>query len=158
MTHDGHIERPGDKPGDAQSDARLERELDALFELLEIEAAPPSLTRRLQRIPLEQAAPEPWWRRLLPTGQGPRWILVPALAAALLVVGVMLTMPRQPSQAEVLQARHDLAVAFSYIDKAGLLTEREIHSVLEQELSNTVKDNLSKHIPFTEQSRKEETT
>ena len=158
MTHEGPVGKPGETSGEAQSDARLERELEALFEQLEIEAAPPTLTRRLHRIPLEVPGPEPWWRRFLPTGPAPRWVLVPALAAALLVVGVVLMQPRQPSQAEVLQARHDLAVAFSYIDKAGVLTGHEIHAVLEEELHRTVKDNLSKHIPFTEQSRKEETT
>jgi hypothetical protein len=90
-------------------------------------------------------------------------VLVPAFAAALLAVGVVLTLPKttlvdRPSQAEVLQARQDLALAFSYIDKAGVITGREIQSVLGAELVHPVKDNLSKHIPFTEQSLKEKTT
>jgi hypothetical protein len=85
-------------------------------------------------------------------------VLAPALAAALLAVGVVLMLPRQPSQEEIFEAQQELAVAFSYIGRAGVLTGQEIQSVLGGELRHTVKDNLSKHIPFTEQSRKEETT
>jgi hypothetical protein len=88
--------------------------------------------------------------------------LAPALAAALLAVGVVLTLPRQPSEAEVLQARQELALAFHYIDKAGAITGQEIQAVLggklREELRDPVKDNLSKHFPFTEQSLEEEST
>ena len=162
MTHDGRIDRPDEGNGEAQQETVLDRQLDALFEQIGIEEAPASLTRRLHRIPQEQQARAGWWKRLLAPAQAPRWVLVPALAAALVVVGVFLIMPRQPSQQEIFQARHDLAVAFSYIDKAGTLTGREIQSVLggelREELRDPVKQNLSKHIPFTQQSRKEETT
>jgi len=157
MRHDGRNDGP-----DTQPEALLDRRLEALLEQLEIEKAPPSLTRRLQRIPQEQRAGQGWWRRLLPPVHAPRWVLAPAAAAALLVIGVFLVQPRQPSQDEIFQARHELAVAFSYIDKAGMLTGREIQSALggglRDDLRNPVKENLSKHIPFTEQSRKEETT
>ena len=158
MSHDGRIDRPDEGNGEAQQETVLDRQLDALFEQIGIEEAPASLTRRLHRIPQEQQARAGWWKRLLAPAPAPRWVLMPALAAALVVVGVFLIMPRQPSQQEIFQARHDLAVAFSYIDKAGVLTGREIQSVLGGELHHAVKDNLSKSIPFTEQFRKEETT
>jgi hypothetical protein len=156
---------------------RYDEQLDALFKQLGIEKAPRSLTRRLHRIPREEGHAA-GWRRLLRPATAPRWVLVPAFAAALLAVGIVLTLPERtvpgptvpgptapgptvlnrPSQAEVLQARQDLALAFSYIDKAGVITGREIQSVLGAELVHPVKDNLSKHIPFTEQSLKEKTT
>jgi len=158
MTQDGRETRPGEQGDGAQPETPLDRELDALFAQLDIERAPPGLTRRLYRIPQEQRGRRSWWQRLLAPGPGPRWVLVPALAVALLAVGVVLMSPRQPSQQEILQARHDVAVAFRYIDRAGVLTGQEIQAVLGGELRHTVKDNLSKHIPFTEQSRKEETT
>jgi len=66
--------------------------------------------------------------------------------------------PRQPSQADVEQARQDLAVAFNYIDKIGNMTGNRIHSVLASQLRNGVTDNISKHFPFTEQSLKEKNT
>jgi hypothetical protein len=157
MTHDGRHDRPDGPDGSTQAETLLDRQLDALLEQLEIERAPPSLTRRLYRIPRDERSRQDWWRWLLPE-RSPRWVLVPALAAALLAVGVLLTLPRQPSQEEILQARQELAVAFSYIGKAGVLTGQEIQSTLGGELRHAVKENLSKHIPFTEQSRKEETT
>jgi len=162
MTHDGRNDRPDEYRESAQPESLLDQQLDALFAEIGIEKAPPSLTRRLHRIPAEQEPRTNWWKRMLAPAQGPRWVLAPALAVALLAVGVFLALPRQPSQAEIFQARQDLAVAFSYIDKAGALTGREIRSALggelREELRDPVKENLSKHIPFTEQSRKEETT
>ncbi len=158
MTHDGRSQRPDEHSGTVQGDGQLDRQLDALLAGLEIEQAPPSLTRRLHRIPLEEGGREPWWQKLGPRPNASRWVLAPALAAALLTLGVVLMMPREPSQQEILQARHDLAVAFGYIDRAGVLTGEEIRSILGQELRLPVKENLSKHIPFTEQFRKEEKT
>jgi len=85
--------------------------------------------------------------------------MAPAFAAIpLLVLAVVLMQPRQPSPADVEQARQDLAIAFAYLDKVGYRTGSEIQSVLGGELRHSVKGNLSEHIPFTEQSRKEETT
>jgi anti-sigma factor RsiW len=140
---------------------RDEERLDRLFSQLGVEKAPRSLTRRLHRVPREEGY-EPGWRRLLRTAATPRWVLAPALAAALLAVGVVLTLPRQPSEAEVLKARRELALAFHYIDKVGVTTGQEIQSVLggklREELRDPVKENLSKHFPFTEQSLEEEST
>ena len=146
---------------DERQPDRDEERLDRLFSQLGVEKAPRSLTQRLHRIPREQGY-EPAWRRLLRPAAVPRWVLAPALAAALLAVGVVLTLPRQPSEAEVLQARQELALAFHYIDKAGAITGQEIQAVLggklREELRDPVKDNLSKHFPFTEQSLEEEST
>ena len=76
----------------------------------------------------------------------------------LLAIGLVLMQPRLPSQADVEQARQDLAVAFTYIDKIGHMTGDRIHSVLASQLHNGVTGNISKHFPFTEQSPKEENT
>ena len=140
---------------------RDEERLDRLFSQLGVEKAPRSLTRRLHLSPREEGF-EPGWRRLLRPAATPRWVLAPVMAAALLAVGVVLTLPRQPSEAEVLQARRELALAFHYIDKAGVITGQEIQSVLggklREELRDPVKDNLSKHFPFTVPSIEEEST
>ena len=71
---------------------------------------------------------------------------------------VLLLHPSQPSAAEVEQARQDLVVAFAYLDKVGSRTGNEIQNIVGGELRHGVKDKLSEHIPFTEQSRKEDTT
>ena len=158
MTRDDRNQRPESTGGHRQSEAELERQLERLFGQIAIERAPASLRRRLRRIPVEQQPRDSWWRRLPGPTSGPRWVLVPALAAAVLVVGIVLLMPRPPSQEEVLQARRDLAVAFGYIEQAGLATGREIESALGDGLRHPVKDSLSEHIPFTRQFRKEESS
>jgi anti-sigma factor RsiW len=158
MTHDDRKQGPNPEAGKAPSEADLDRELEVLFERISVEKAPASLSRRLRRIPAEQQPRESWWKRLLAPAPGPRWALVPALAVSLLVIGVVLFMPRQPSQADVLQARQDLALAFHYIEEAGLVTSQEIQTVLDDGLRHPVKDSLSEHMPFTKQFRKEETS
>jgi hypothetical protein len=139
-------------------DKILDAQIEAMMAQLEVEKAPASLSRRLQRIPGEQGRKQNPWSWLFP-GQFPRWAMAPAFAAVpLLVLAVVLMQPRQPSEAEIEQARQDLAIAFAYLDKVGYRTGSEIHSILGGELRQGVKDSLSEHIPFTEQSRKEETT
>jgi len=137
----------------------LDSQIDAMLEHLGVEKAPDSLTRRLMRIPAEESGRENWWSRLIPSWEMPQWAMAPALAAVpLAILAVVLMQPNQPSDADIEQARQDVAVAFAYLDKAGNRTGSEIQSVLGGELRHSVKDTLSKHIPFTEQSTKEETS
>ncbi len=141
-----------------KDDKSWESELDDLMGQLTLEKAPASLTRRLKRIPREYGEKANRWSWLMP-GAFPRWAMAPAFAAVpLLVLVVVMMQPRQPSQAEIEQARQDVAVAFAYLDKVGYRTGSQIQTVLGGELRSSVKEPLSKHIPFTEQSRKEETT
>jgi hypothetical protein len=144
-----------DTRNDAPGGPDLDRQLEAMLERLEIERAPARLRRRLRRIPRDERRRErPSWG-----WPPPRWAFAPALAAVpLLVIGLVLMQPRQPSEAEVEQARQELALAFAYLDKVGNRTGATIHTVLDHELGDGVKDNLSRHIPFTEQSRKENST
>ena len=139
-------------------DKTLDAQMDHLMNQLEVEKAPASLTRRLKRIPREHREKKPLLPWLFP-GPLPKWVMAPAFAAVPLALLVIVMMqPRQPSPQDVEQARLDLAVAFAYLDKAGLRTGSQIQSVLGGELRHSVKDKLSEHIPFTEQSLQEETT
>jgi len=158
MTHHEHDVRPNEPLGSAHSEKELDRQLDALLAELEVEPAPPALRRRLRRIPRAEGGKHDAWKRLFPGGPMRSWALVPALAVALLAVGIVVMLPDEPPEEEVLRVRQELAVAFSYIDRAGVLTGQEIQSVLGGELRRSIKGNLSRSIPFTEQSRKEETT
>jgi hypothetical protein len=143
-----------DRPGDIEARAA---QIDAVMEQLTIEKAPASLSRRLHRIPRDERRKDNRWSWLR-SGQFPRWAMAPAFAAVpLLVLAVVLMQPRQPSPADVEQAQQDLAIAFTYIDKVGYRTGNEIQAVLGRELRHSVKDTLSEHMPFTEQSHKEET-
>ena len=134
-----------------------DKQLEELLDSLTVEKAPASLSQKLERIPQEEGRPEHSPR---PKRRGfPRWLMVPAFATVpLLVVAMVMMQPRQPSEAEVQQAAEDLATAFSYIDNIGIRTRTEIHSVLGDGLRRSVKDPLSRHMPYTEQSVKEETT
>jgi len=124
---------------------QLQRSMDSIG----IEQAPASLRRKLRDIPRNNR------QRQSPR----RWVMTTAMASiALLAIGLVLTQPQQPSQAEVEQARQDLAVAFTYINQIGHLTGNRIHDVLGSQLRHGVTDNISKHIPFTEQSLKEKNT
>jgi anti-sigma factor RsiW len=132
---------------------------------LQLEKAPASLSRKLRRIPREQAALS---RRAF-LGM-PRWAAAAGLASVVLVTVVMVlsepsgqtVAPRQQAAigaeidpARVREARRELSIAFSYLDKAGFRVSRQIQEVLSEELAAPVKDNLSKHIPYTGQSHKE---
>lgn len=121
---------------------QLQRSMDAIG----IEQAPASLRRKLRAIPRDNRQ-----------NQRPRrWVMATAMATIpLLAISLFLIQPHQPSQAEVEQARQDLAVAFTYIDKVGNRAGDRIHSVIGSELHDGVTNNISKHIPYTEQSRKE---
>jgi hypothetical protein len=139
-----------------RDDKSLDAQMEHLLNQLEIEKAPASLTRRLRQIPREHPEHKPRLPWLFP-GPLPKWAIAPALAAVpLILVAVVMMQPRQPSPAQVEQARQDLAVAFAYLDKAGLRTGNRIQSILGSELRHSVKDPLSEHIPFTEQSLQEE--
>jgi hypothetical protein len=139
-------------------DKTLDAQIDHLLNQLEVEKAPASLTRKLKRIPREHREKKPLLPWLFP-GPLPKWVMAPAFAAVpLIALTVVMMQPKQPSEAEIQQARQDLAVAFAYLDKVGNRTGNQIHSVLGGELRHNVKDKLSEHIPFTEQSIQEETT
>lgn len=151
MTHDGH--------DTAMTEKELEAQLEAMLEKLEIEEAPASLSRRLHRIPAEHGRKTWRWPWQGISSPFPQWAMAPALAVIpLLVISFVLLQPDRPSQAEVEQAHLDVAIAFAYLDKAGLRTGAEIQSVLGGELRHSVKDQLSEHLPFTESIRKEESS
>jgi hypothetical protein len=151
MTEDRREDPVFEKEDDAQ--------IEAMLEQLGVEKAPASLSERLYRIPQEQGRKTwrwPWQRR---ASAFPRWAMAPALAAIpLLVISAVLMQPDRPSKAEVEQARHDLAVAFAYIDKAGLRVGDEIQHVLGEELRDSVKESLTENLPFTQTSHKEKST
>ena len=140
-----------------------DEQLEAMLADLDTEKAPASLTSRLNRIPEEEGS-RGWSglkRRLgrLFDNPTPRWVMAPAMAAvAVAVLAVVLMQDRGPTAAEVEQARQELAIAFAYLDKAGVRTGAEIQDALGGELRHSVKQPLSEHMPFTESFRKEETT
>jgi len=137
---------------------QLQKSMDELH----LEKAPASLRRRLKRIPREHPGPSrhPWFVPARRVMAGSMAVLV--LVAVVLTAGRFAGTERQQMDSQaaaeavrVTKARRDLATAFYYLDKVGLRVGREIHEELNDELSAPIRDNLSKHLPYTGQSQKE---
>lgn len=127
--------------------------LHASLEQLRIERAPASLRRKLKRIPRSESRRRRWLGI-------PRWAAVGAVAAIPLVVIAMVMMqssggPGRYTEAEIRQAREDLALAFSYIDRIGQRAGEHMRGELAKELRSSVTDNVARHMPFTHQSQEE---
>ncbi len=111
---------------DGESD--WERTLREALAELPAERAPRSLQRRLQRIPRRAGRRFRWWR--------PAW----ALALLVPVVAVIAVQQQRLAQqeAELAQARQDLALALSYIEKANTIAAGQINAAMAVGLTRPV--------------------
>ena len=114
-------------------------QLQQVMDTIHVERAPDSLRKRLRSIPREQRK-----TRKLNLFQ-PRWVA--ALAAIpLVLITVTLMRPTTPSEADVLKARQEMAIAFAYLDKAGVVTRREIESSVGHTVANAITGSVNKAI------------
>ena len=138
---------------EAMGDQALARSIIEAYQLqramegMRVEKAPASLRRRLKRIPREQR----------PAYLQPGWVTAFAVVP-LLVIAVALmqqrapepspapSQPREPTAAEVAQARQDLAVAFAYIDRVGERAGNEIELELAGEMTDAVAGSVFRTI------------
>ena len=117
-------------------------QLQQAMDALRVERAPASLTKKLQAIPRQHKSKPAF--SLFSFAQ-PRWAA--ALAAVpLVIIAVSLMRPDTPSAAEVAQARQEMAIAFAYLDKAGVVTRREIESTVGHTMANAVTGSVNKAI------------
>lgn len=145
----------------AESDQALARaiieayQLQRLMSTLPVERAPDSLREKLRRIPAEQesialvenghrarvrkAAQQAEAGRRRWFAFDPRWAMALAAVPLVVVIGMQFSGPRAPSEAELAQARQDLALAFSYLQKASEVTGREI----EQSIGTGMRDPVT---------------
>jgi len=130
---------------EADADHELARAIVEAYQLQQamdsvgVERAPDSLRKRLRAIPREHrpASPLRWLQ--------PRWAM--ALAAIpLAIIAVSLMQPDRPSASEVAKARQELAIAFAYLDKAAVITGREIESTVGQTMADAVTDSVDRAI------------
>jgi len=123
-------------------------QLQQVMDTVNVERAPDSLRKRLRAIPAEQQ-PKPAFRLFQP-----RWAA--ALAAIpLVIIAVSLMQPDKPSESEIAQARQDMAIAFAYLDKAGMMTGREIESTVGQTMANAVTGSVNRAIQSQNLTSKE---
>ena len=139
---------------EATDDRELARAIVEAYQLQQAmdqvhgERAPRSLTKRLNAIPREHRK-RPSFSLLQP-----RWAM--ALAAVpLVVIAVSLMRPDTPSASEIAQARQELAIAFAYLDKAAVITGREIESTVGNTMANAVTGSVNKVIQSPNLTSKE---
>jgi anti-sigma factor RsiW len=140
---DGELDESGSEAlkRAAEGDPALARaiieayELQRLVDTLPRERAPATLRRRLRRIPREQRAAD------RPLFLQPRWAMAMAAVPLALALVVMYPGERRPSEAELAQARQDLAVALTYLRRAGEATGREIRNTLDEGASEPVAES-----------------
>ena len=139
---------------EATDDRQLARAIVEAYQLqqamdeIKVERAPDSLRKRLRAIPRQH--------RRTPVFSlfQPRWAM--ALAAIpLVVIAVSMMRPDTPSASEIAQARQEMAIAFAYLDKAGVITGREIESVVGHTMANAVTGSVNKAIQSQNLNSKE---
>lgn len=132
-------------------------QLQQLMASLPEERAPDSLRQKLQRIPQEHAPrmvvaerPSRRWNWLQP-----RWAMALAAVPLVIAIGIQQGGPQAPSEAELAQARQDLALAFAYLQKASLATGREIeHSIgagMRDPVKNTTLQTIAEQFDLNEE-------
>jgi anti-sigma factor RsiW len=114
-------------------------QLQQAMDAIRVERAPRSLTKKLNAIPRKESG-TPLFGFLQP-----RWAA--ALAAIPLVLfSISLMQPETPSKADIAKARQELAIAFAYLDKAGMITGREIESTVGDTMAEAVTDSVQRAI------------
>ncbi len=79
-----------------------------------------------------------------------------ALAAIpLVIIAVSLMQPDRTICQEIAEARHELAIAFAYLDKAAIITGREIESTVGQTMADAVTDSVDRAIKSQNSDSKE---
>ncbi len=139
---------------EASDDRNLARAIVEAYQLqqamdeIHVERAPASLRKRLRTIPREQR-PAPVFKLFQP-----RWAAALAVVP-LVLIAVSVMRPDTPSASEIAQARQELAIAFAYLDKAGVMTGREIESKVGQTMANAVTGSVNKAIKSQNLTSKE---
>jgi hypothetical protein len=123
-----------------EHEEQWERDLCKALAELPQEHAPRGLQRKLAAIP--RRGRWPWL-----AGWRPAWALILLAAPLALVIGVQQQRIEQREQAlarqaqQIDEARRELALALSYLDKANEIAGRQIADVLESGLARPVKEN-----------------
>jgi len=123
-------------------------QLQQAMDAMKVERAPARLRKRLRSIPRKHGAVA--GVRLLQ----PRWAMAFA-AIPLIVIVVSLMQPDTPSAYEIARARQELAIAFAYLDKAGVRTGREIESRVANTMADAVTGSVIKTIKLQNKAFKE---
>jgi anti-sigma factor RsiW len=123
-------------------------QLQQAMDAVRVERAPTSLRKRLRAVPSEQRN-----KSYIKIFQ-PRWAM--ALAAIpLAIITVNLMQPDTPSDEEIAKARQELAIAFAYLDRAAIITGREIESTVGNTMADAISGSVNRTIKFQNIDSKE---
>ena len=115
-------------------------QLQQAMESVRVERAPASLRKKLNAVPRKHADRKPLFGFLQP-----RWAM--ALASIpLVMISISLMQPKTPSADEIAQAKYEMAIAFAYLDKAGVITGREIETTVGNTVADAVTGSVNKAI------------
>jgi len=123
-------------------------QLQQLMDEIPVEWAPASLGKCLRAIPREQRSSSRI--KLLQ----PRWVTAFA-AVPLVIIAVSMMQTDTPSDAEIVKAKQELAIAFAYLDKAGAVTGRRIESTVSNTMVDAVTGSVNKAIKLQNENSKE---
>ena len=139
---------------DATDDRALARAIIEAYQLqkamdeIRVEPAPASLRKKLKAIPRQHRV-RPSFNILQP-----RWVMAAAVIP-LVVAMVSFMQPNTPSAAEIEKARQDLALAFTYLDKAGQFTSREIESSIGNTMTDAIAGSIIRNVKSQYETPKE---
>ena len=114
-------------------------QLQQMMDTVGVEQAPASLKKKLRAIPGEHRN-KPFFSLLQP-----RWAMALAVIP-LVLISVSMMRPDTPSEADIAQARQEMAIAFAYLDRAGMVTRREIGSTVSHTMADAVTGSVNKAI------------
>ena len=153
------LQRAAAKDPELERAVRQAHELQQLMGALPAESAPDSLRQKLAAIPErdELAADVARLNEQRPRA-GLRWRWLSALAVVPLVFVLLVQQsgPTAPSDAELAQAREDLALALAYLDKATRVTERELSYTIGAAMRDPIEERTLRSITEQLNWRKEQ--
>lgn len=123
-------------------------QLQQVMETVHIERVPSRLAKRLKAIPRQHRS------RPVFSFLQPRWAMALAVIP-LVAISISLMQPKAPSADAIAQARQDMALAFAYLDKAGVRTGRQIGSSVGHTLADAITGSVNRTIKSQSQSFKE---
>jgi len=137
-------------------------QLQQALEAVPQQRAPDSLRLKLANIPHEHGKPEKRGEKAARGWLQPAWITalaaVPLLLIALSLRGPEQSHVKEPSIAELEQARQELAVAFGYLEKVTRKASLEIGTTVNSEMQQSINENMIRTISDQMEFNKERNT
>lgn len=139
----------------AEEDRALARAIIEAYQLQQVmaaipqERAPASLRRKLKQVPrMQKALNRPTWAQ-------PQWVAAMAVIPLVVIIAISQMGTKEPTEAEIVQARQDLALAFAYVGmasrKAGLQLESTVETGLAEPVTKSTIGTLNEQLDLNKE-------